>query len=568
MKNLKVQFKLIIYVLLFLNSFNILTAKNIDKFYNAKDVTNYFSGILALNDNQYQKSHEYLKSLNNLEDAHYNYSQYFLYSLVGLKKFKEATNYSKKLEKKKIDNFESSLVSAVYYLGHKDFKKASVNFLKLKKVGRPGSIQNLLSASLNSWVNFKHINNLNSALNLLEDIPKKFENLKKIQKTFAYCYFDSDQTDDMFKILTSRSDINYSRYFFFHANYLNSKNNKKKVKKILDTSLNSYPKNLILNQLKIDLTQKKIFKNQFDCKDSTHVVAEILYIVANGLAIQENYEASNFYLNLAKYLNPNFISFETLHANNFFAIDEYEEAKKTYEKMQKYGSVYSWYASKQISSILIKQEKNEEAVSFLIKTFQKIKNPTVYEIFDYARFLKNNEKYEESIKHYSEIINIIDSKHSLYGKVFDGRGVAYAQIDQWKKAEKDLLNSLSASPDDAYVINYLAYSWIEKGINIQKSLNMLKKANELRPNDGYIIDSLGWAMFKLKKFKESKKYLQLAVKLMASDPIVNDHYADSLWMNNDSLQARYYWNYVLQLEDTEEKLKKEIKQKLLFGLKI
>ena len=150
MKNLKVQFKLIICVLFFLNTFNVLTAKNIDKFYNAKDVTNYFSGILALNDNQYQKSHEYLKSLNNLEDAHYNYSQYFLYSLVSLKKFKEATNYSKKLEKKKIDNFESSLVSAVYYLGHKDFKKASVNFLKLKKAGRPGSIQNLLSASLNS----------------------------------------------------------------------------------------------------------------------------------------------------------------------------------------------------------------------------------------------------------------------------------------------------------------------------------------------------------------------------------------------------------------------------------
>ena len=101
MKNLKVPFKLIIVILLFLNSFNILTAKNIDKFYNAKDVTNYFSGILALNDNQYQKSHEYLKSLNNLEDTHYKYSQYFLYSLVSLKKFKESKNYSKKLEKKK-----------------------------------------------------------------------------------------------------------------------------------------------------------------------------------------------------------------------------------------------------------------------------------------------------------------------------------------------------------------------------------------------------------------------------------------------------------------------------------
>ena len=97
---------------------------------------------------------------------------------------------------------------------------------------------------------------------------------------------------------------------------------------------------------------------------------------------------------------------------------------------------------------------------------------------------------------------------------------------------------------------------------------MLKKANTLKPNDGYIIDSLGWGLFKLKNYKEAKKYLQQAVSIMASDPVVNNHYADSLWMNNNTLQARYYWNYVLRLEETEEKLKKEIKQKLLFGLKI
>ena len=96
---------------------------------------------------------------------------------------------------------------------------------------------------------------------------------------------------------------------------------------------------------------------------------------------------------------------------------------------------------------------------------------------------------------------------------------------------------------------------------------MLKKANDLRPNDGYIIDSLGWALFKLKNYKESKQYLQLAIIYRASDPVINNHYADALWMNNKKLQARYYWNYVLKLQKTEEKLKKEIKQKLLFGLK-
>ena len=567
MKNLKGQFKLIICVLLFLNTFNVLTARNIDKFYDAKDVTNYFSGILAINDNQYQKSYDHLKLLNNLEDSHYGYSQYYLYSLVALKKFKDAKNYSKKLEKKKIDDFQSDLVSVVYFLESKNFEKASVYIEKLKKKSQPGSIQDLISSSLNSWSNFRSVDNLSSALNLLEDIPKKFKNLKNIQKTFAYCYFDSDQTDELFRKLTSRTDINYAKYFFFHANYLVSKNEIKKANKILGRSLNLYPRNLTLNQFKEDLEQKKIFNNQFDCKNSTDVIAEILYVVANGFAVQQNYVASNFYLNLAKYLNPNFISFEVLHAENFFTISEYSEAKKRYDEIQKHGSIYSWHASMQTTSVLIEQDNKKEAVIFLEKAFKKIENPTTYEIFDYAEFLKNNEMYKESIKHYSKIINTIDKKHDLYGKVLDGRGVAYERTDQWTKAQADLLNSLSASPNDAYVINYLAYSWIEKGVNIEKSLNMLKKANKLKPNDGYIIDSLGWAMFKLQNHKEAKKYLQVAVRFMASDPVVNDHYADSLWMNNNFLQARYYWNYVLKLEKTEKKLKREIKQKLLFGLK-
>jgi len=567
MKNLKVQYKLIICVLLFLNTYNILTGKNIDKIYDSKNVTNYFSGILAANDNQYQKSYDYLKSLNDLEDSHYAYSQYYHYSLIALNKLKEATNYSKKLEKKKIDNFESDLISAVYHLKRKDFDIASVYFEKLKNKSQPGSVKGFLSASLNTWVNFKNTKNLNTALILLEDIPKKFENLKNIQKIFAHCYFDSNQTDELFKRLASRSDVDYSRYFFFHANYLISKNKEEKAKKILETSLNLHPKNLILNQLKIDLQQRDEFKNKFDCKDSSHVVAEILYIVANGLASQQNYMTSNFYLNLAKHLNPNFTSFKTFQAEIFFNTNRYKEAKKIYLNMQKDGYIYSWHASKQITSILIKQEKKKEAVSFLEKSFQEIKNPTIYQIFDYAEFLKNNEKYEESIKYYSDIINIIDKKHNLYGQILDGRGVAYERTDQWNKAENDLLNSLTVSPNNAYTINYLAYSWIEKGINIEKSLGMLKKANTLQPNDGYIIDSLGWALFKLKNYKEAKKYLQLAVRSMSYDPVINDHYADSLWMNNNSLQARYYWNYVLKLEKTEEKLKKEIKQKLLFGIK-
>ncbi len=129
-----------------------------------------------------------------------------------------------------------------------------------------------------------------------------------------------------------------------------------------------------------------------------------------------------------------------------------------------------------------------------------------------------------------------------------------------------MLASLEVNPDQAYVINYLAYSWIEQGIKINKSLNMLEKANKLRSNDPYITDSLGWALFKLERFKEAKDYLQLAVRLLPGDPVVNDHYGDVLWKNGNKIQARYYWNYVLNLKQTENELKKIIEQKLIKGL--
>ena len=129
-----------------------------------------------------------------------------------------------------------------------------------------------------------------------------------------------------------------------------------------------------------------------------------------------------------------------------------------------------------------------------------------------------------------------------------------------------MLDSLEANPDQAYVINYLAYSWIEKGIKIKKSLRMLEKANSLRSNDPYITDSLGWALFKLKRYKEAKDYLQLAVRLMPADPIVNDHYGDVLWKSGEEIQARYYWNYVLKLEKTKKELKKTVEEKLIKGL--
>jgi len=208
----------------------------------------------------------------------------------------------------------------------------------------------------------------------------------------------------------------------------------------------------------------------------------------------------------------------------------------------------------------------EKAILNLKKNFNLISNPSFRHYYDMANFFKDNKYYKDSIKYYSLALENIEPTNTLVAKILDRRGTSYERLGNWKKAEKDLLESLKISPDQPHVLNYLAYSWIEKEININQSMGMLQRASKLRENDGYIIDSLGWAYYKNKNYAEAKKFLQKAVELMPLDPIVNDHYGDALWMLDNSIQARYFWKHALSLDGAEEKLKDNINKKLIFGI--
>ena len=560
----KLSLKIIGQVIFVIIFFSTLEAKSSNKFNDADNISDYFSGILLLNDNQYNSSFKYLKKLSGLEEIHTNYSIKYLYSLVNSGNINEAFNYSRKLEKQKLESFESNLITGIFYLKKSDFKSAKKYFLKAKAKGSKFVLNNYVSDSLYNWSNLTNIDKSSANLEL-KKLDKRFENLKKIQSVFLNCYYNSSDTNELFSTLNSNQRTDFSRYNYFHASYAISIGKINEAKSIVQSALKLYPRNLLLNQYKIDLKELKNI-DAFDCRKEKHVAAEILYITANALSSQSLYSLSNFYLNLAKFLNEDFHSFETLLAENFYKTNNFEDAKKIYKNLSKRGEAFKWYSTKQLARIFIQEKKTKDAIKLTSSVYKDLINKEVYETFDFAEFLKNNEKFQEAIFHYTAVLKNIKSKHPLYPKATDGRGVAYERIGNWDKAEKDLLASLSADPDQAYVINYLAYSWIEKGIKIEKSLNMLEKANKLKSNDPFIIDSLGWALFKLERYKESKKYLQLAVRLMPGDPIVNDHYGDVLWKNGNQLQARYYWNYVLNLKKTEENLKKIIDKKLIQGL--
>ena len=551
-----------IFVIVFI-FFSTLEAKNLDKFNKADNIADYFSGILLLNQSKYEESYKYLKKLDGLEKKHITYSSKYLFSLINSGNFNQAFNFSKKLEKNNQDIFESNLIMGIYYLNNSKSELSKKYFLKAKKIKSRTILDYFVIESLYVWSNLN--NNFDDAIINLSKIDNRFENLKKIQNVFLNCYFNTNEVQTSFEELVLNQKTDFSRYNFFYAKYLESSKQQTKAKRIIKESLKKNPRNLLLNQYKIDLENSEN-NFHFDCKKREHVIAEILYITANALSSQSIYPLSNFYLNLSKYLNKDFHAFDTLIAENFYQVNDLEKAKKKYEQLMNNGIAFKWYSAKQIARILVQEEKKKESIKILKNSYKELIVKSVYETFDFAEFLKNNEEFKDSIKYYTKILNEIDKSHPLYPEVTDGRGVAYERTGEWDKAEKDLLASLEASPNQAYVINYLAYSWIEKGIKIKKSLEMLEKANKLKSNDPFIIDSLGWALFKLKRYEDSKDYLQLAVRLMPADPIVNDHYGDVLWKNGKKLQARYYWNYVLNLEKTEKDLREKIKEKLTKGL--
>ncbi len=560
----RIKIYLIIQIFFVTIFFSTLQAKILNKFNEGNYIADYFSGTILLNNEEYDESYSYLKKLAGLEENHLDYSKKYLYSLVNLGKFNEAFRYSKKLEKKKISIFENNLIIGIYYLKNKNYQLANKYFQSLKDKESRSLLGDFVSNALLNWTSFGSLDFQDAKKKIIE-IDPKFENLKRIQNVFVHCFYGEKKTEIYFDELTSNEKIDFSRYNYFYAQYLISNGQSNKAKKIVESSLELYPRNLLLNQLKINL-QNKRYKNNFNCEKLTNVIAEIFYITANALSTQNLYKLSNFYLNLAKFLNQDFYSFDALLAENFYKIDNYKKAKKIYKEIGRHGEAFLWFSSKQNAKILITEDQNEKALTLIRDTYERLSQKDIYETYDYATFLKNNDQFQESIKFYTEILKKINKGHPLYPKVKDGRGVSHERLGEWEKAEVDLQDSLKAKPDQAYVINYLAYSWIEQGIKIEKSLKMLEKANSLKSNDPYIIDSLGWALFKLKRYKDSKDQIQLAVELMPADPVVNDHFADVLWMNGKKIQARYYWKYVLGLDEVEEDLKIKIKKKLISGL--
>jgi Flp pilus assembly protein TadD len=145
------------------------------------------------------------------------------------------------------------------------------------------------------------------------------------------------------------------------------------------------------------------------------------------------------------------------------------------------------------------------------------------------------------------------------------RAVALEQAGRWPEAERDLQAALKVNPDEPELLNFLGYSWIDRNERLAEALAMVEKAVAARPQSGAMLDSLGWAYFRLGDYKAAVEKLEAAVELEPGDPDVNGHLGDAYWKVGRFIEARFQWRRVLSLEPTD-KQKVESEEKLKNGL--
>jgi Flp pilus assembly protein TadD len=328
--------------------------------------------------------------------------------------------------------------------------------------------------------------------------------------------------------------------------------------------------NKLLDQLnKNDLNLKKFDLNYFSTNkpllnpilNRKHGMSEVLYNISSWYFSKNLYKYSAFFGKLSLRLRPDFNAMKILLAGVFEQLG-YKQLGIHNTITTNENNIYYYKFLKIQLAFLEDQKMNNEFLLNLKKFIEKYPEKIEMKIL-LADKHRRLEDYKKAIKVYSDIIENHDVSDE--SNVFYSRGISFERLNEWKKAEKDLKEALKRNPDDAYVMNYLAYSWLDRKKNIPEALELLERAVEIEPQDAYIVDSLGWAYFLSNNMKESIHFLEKAVLLLPEDATLNDHLGDAYWKAGRKDEALSQWKRVLII-DPEYKKNVIVNKKIMEGL--
>ena len=295
-------------------------------------------------------------------------------------------------------------------------------------------------------------------------------------------------------------------------------------------------------------------------------LAEALFDLASVLNQAETIDLSLLYDRFALAVRPQFPLAQLLLADILSAQKKPEQSLAVLSDIPP-GSAYYWSARLRSAANLDTIERSDEAIAQL--KAMAAENPQLIGAqVGLGDMLRSKKRFAEAAAAYDEAIRRVAATGlPERWTLFYDRGVALERSGQWNRAEADLLHALEMKPDQPLVLNYLGYSWIDRGENLERGLKMIEKAVELRPEDGYIVDSLGWAHYRMGDYAGAVQYLEKATELVPEDPTINDHLGDAYWQTGRLFEARYQWRRALQFGPQESEVK-PIEAKLDRGIEL
>jgi tetratricopeptide (TPR) repeat protein len=297
--------------------------------------------------------------------------------------------------------------------------------------------------------------------------------------------------------------------------------------------------------------------------DAAAGAAEVFFLVAGVITRDATPGTTLLYSRAAEYLRPDHIEAILFSAALLEQLEQYDLATETYNRVPRDDPAYD---SAEIgrAEALRKSGKSEAAIEVLQQLARaRPENLQVHVTLGDA--LRQLERYEEASRVYDDAVALLDWDHENQWVIYFARGITHEREDRWPQAEADFRKALELRPEQPQVLNYLGYSFVEMGENMEEALDLIERAVAAEPNSGYIVDSLGWVLFRMGQFDEAVVHLERAAELLPVDPIVNDHLGDAFWAVGRKLEAEFQWKRALSF-DPEDKDAERIRRKLDVGL--
>jgi len=292
-------------------------------------------------------------------------------------------------------------------------------------------------------------------------------------------------------------------------------------------------------------------------------IAEALFNIAGTMTRQNSAQDALIFGQLALHLRPDFDLARMLVAGILESMNRNEDAIAAYREIDS-QSPFHWSARLRVAGNLEALDRDDDAIALLqILTREDATRPEP--LVSLGDLLRSNKRFAESVAAYDRAIELLSDLDKRHWTILYSRGISLERSKQWERAERDFKRALELNPDQPYVLNYLGYSWVDQGINLGPAREMIERAVKLRPNDGYIVDSLGWVLYRLKDFEGAVEHLERAVELRPNDPTINDHLGDAYWRVGRYTEARFQWQRALALKPEADQIS-AIEDKLQRGL--